>query len=895
MTLDKNFPKSPYEILVPDVRWFPSTDASNKILREKLLPPLVTKIRQEIYEWRRQDYPKVSHTSWALLHWWFQETHFKKEGGAVEFRYYFAQREAIETIIYLYEVAKIKSKYDLLRYDSSGILSASMFEEDWVRFVVKMATGTGKTKVISLMITWSYFHKLYEPESRLATNFLIITPNIIVLDRLRKDFEELEIFQDDPLIPINGFEGSNWLDDWRQIKVHVQDQVSMASPTRNIFLTNIHRVYPIKAETPNIDDENSENYFLGKAPVTKTNDSIVDLNMIVRGLDELVIINDEAHHVHDSRLMWFSSIDGIHRCLQQKGSFLSLQLDVTATPKRSNGTIFVQTVSDYPLVEAIQQNVVKHLVIPNQESRGKLIEYPSSDYCEKYKDFIELGVIEWRKAHLEHKIAGKKAILFIMTDDTHHCDDIAEYLEKQYPEFKDKILVIHTNKNGEFESSTSQKNKEELDELRKKARKIDSNHSQYDVIISVLMLKEGWDVKNVTTIIGLRSYQAESNILAEQTLGRGLRRMYPGEDRIEDLSVVGTNAFMEFVSNIQKEEGVELEKRPMGKSAPDFFILIQVDQENKSKDIAKLDIKIPILSSRVSREYERLNSLDTSNFGNKKIPYQITVKQEKREIIFEDIATYEVDHITELDSIHVADSRNIIGYFTDKIIKRLRLVYCYDMIYSKVKDFIVSHLFDCTVSLDDPNLLRNLEDIGVQKTIIETFVQKINDLTLCCRQDKTQIHIRDYIQLSHTPHFIVSQQEYYTPQKSVFNKIIGDSHLELEFSAFLDRCPDIISYAKNYLAIHFSIDYVKADNQFSMYYPDFIVKSDPKHIYIVETKGLSDLDVPLQIARLSQWCQDANRVQQDVVFDYVFVEQEDFQRYTPNSFAGLVRNFVKYK
>ena len=116
------------------------------------------------------------------------------DGTMAEFQYYFAQREALETIIYLYDVVGVKDKYDLMRFDSSGAVSAGMFDETWRRFVVKMATGTGKTKVLSLALAWSFFHKLYEPESTLARNFLVIAPNIIVLDRIYKDFQGLRIF-----------------------------------------------------------------------------------------------------------------------------------------------------------------------------------------------------------------------------------------------------------------------------------------------------------------------------------------------------------------------------------------------------------------------------------------------------------------------------------------------------------------------------------------------------------------------------------------------------------------------------------------------------------------------------------------------------------------------------
>ena len=123
---------------------------------------------------------------------------------------------------------------------------------------------------------------------------------------------------------------------------------------------------------------------------------------------------------------------------------------------------------------------------------------------------------------------------------------MAEYLEGHYPDLKDAVLVIHTKKNGEISESTSGKAKEEMDFLREQANAIDELESPYKAIISVMVLKEGWDVRNVTTIVGLRAYSAPSNILPEQTLGRGLRKMYPGGVE-EYVSVVGTNAFMDFV------------------------------------------------------------------------------------------------------------------------------------------------------------------------------------------------------------------------------------------------------------------------------------------------------------------------------------------------------------
>ena len=892
MALHPDFPDSPYAILDPAIRWFPADEALRETSMDRLMPPLVTQLRKKVKEFRDGGYVGACDTSKSLLKWWFREPHLLPltDGTMAEFQYFFAQREALETIIYLYDIIGAKDKFDLMRFDSSGAVSAGMFDESWIRFVIKMATGSGKTKVMSLALAWSFFHKLYEPDSALSRNFLVIAPNIIVLDRIYHDFQGLRIFFEDPVLPDNGFGGRNWRDDF-QLTLHKQDEVRVNQPTGNIFLTNIHRVYSGADIPPSPDDENTMDYFFGKRPTGATTDSNVDLGMIVRDIEELMVLNDEAHHIHDSKLAWFKSIEDIHNRLLQKGGTLALQVDVTATPKHNNGAIFVQTVSDYPLVEAISQNVVKHPVLPDTPSRAKLSERQSAKYTEKYADYIDLGVIEWRKAYAEHEKLGKKAILFVMTDDTKNCDDVAEFLEGRYPDLKDAVLVIHTKKNGEISEARTGKAKEELDKLREQANKIDDPDSPYKAIVSVLMLKEGWDVRNVTTIVGLRAYSAKSNILPEQTLGRGLRKMYPGGLE-EYVSVVGTDAFMDFVESIQAE-GVELEHAAMGEGAKlKAPLVVEIDNENDKKDIKGLDIEVPVLTPRIYREYKNLAGLDTSAMGHQRVPYQQFSDEEQREIVFKDITTGELTHTTILDTVGAADYRSVISYFAQTVMKELRLVSGYDVLFGKIKTFVQSELFDKVVDLEHPNTLRNLSELAATKTLIETFKKAINVLTV---RDKGNAEIRDTIKLRQTRPFVVKDQGYLIPKKSVFNRVIGDSHLELQFASFLENCLDVVSYAKNYLAVHFKLDYVNADGNISNYYPDFLVKLDDKNIVIVETKGKEDLDVPLKTARLKQWCDDINRVQSNVTYDFVFVDEESFNNYSPKSFADLVANFRQYK
>ena len=838
-------------------------------------------------------YEGASETSKALLKWWFLTDH-PTELASREiflFKYYFAQREALETIIWLYEVAKARDKYDLIRFDSSNAISAGMFDESWTRYVIKMATGSGKTKVLSLILAWSYFHKLYEKDSALARNFLVITPNIIVLDRIRADFDGLKIFFEDPVLPDNGYHDKNWRDDF-QMTLHIQDEVGVVKKSGNIFLTNIHRIYEGATESASFGDPDTVDYFLGKKPVGKTNESKIDLGDIVRNVDELVILNDEAHHIHDPRLAWFKAIEDIHNRLKMKGGQLSLQVDVTATPKRNNGSIFVQTVSDYPLVEAIHQNVVKHPVLPDSASRAKLQEHKSASYTERYKDYLHLGFLEWRKVYDQHIKVNKKAVLFIMTDDTKNCDDVAEYLENTYPELKDSVLVIHTKDNGEISESVSGKSEEELKILRQAANEVDRLDNPYKAIVSVLMLKEGWDVRNVTTIVGLRAYAAQSNILPEQTLGRGLRRMYRDPELTELVSVVGTDAFMDFVESI-KSEGVELEHKKMGEGTePKAPLIVEIDRENLKKDIEKLDIEIPVLTPRIYREYKNLSGLDVAKFGHKKIGLKEFSEEEKREIIFHDIASGEITHKTELDSNFIPNYQSVVGYFTQNIMKALRLVSGYDILYGKVKEFIQDELFTKHIELDDLNSLRNLSEIEASRTIFETFQKEINALTVL---DKGEAEIRDYIKISKSRPFVVKDQGYLVPKKSVFNKIVADSHFELEFASFLEDCDDIISYAKNYFAVHFKIDYRNADGSISDYYPDFIVKVSPKEYYVVETKGREDLDDVEKIKRLEQWCGDVNASQKNSTFKMLYIKQEgwDKQQQRPRNFQEVIRGWSK--
>jgi type III restriction enzyme len=745
-----------------------------------------------------------------------------------------------------------------------------MFDENWTRYVVKMATGAGKTKVMGLTLVWSYFHKLYEADSKLSKDFLVIAPNIIVLNRLRKDFDGLKMFFDEPFIPDNGFDDKDWKNDF-QLTLHIQDDLKPITESGNIFLTNIHRVF--FNEEP---EQSFETTFLGVKPKPDADTSKgLDLGKVLRSdkIKNLVVLNDEAHHIHDSSLTWFTSIEDINNKIKLKtGNGISLQADYTATPRHNNGAIFVQTICDYPLVEAIKHNVVKSPVLPDEASRQKIQEKDSNDFVERYRDYIHLGYLEWEQQYEELK-NHKTPILFIMTMNTKEADQAAAFLEANYPKMKNSVLTIHTNTSGEIkESASSKKDKEELEKLRKAADDIDKDHSPYKAVVSVLMLREGWDVRNVSTIVGLRPYGADSKILPEQTIGRGLRKMF-SLDTPEKLVIVGTPKFLEFVEEL-KTEGVEFQYSPMGKGTKGKSpVIVEVDKENPDKDLDKLDIPIPQMSPRIYREFKNLEFVDVSKFKNEKVTLKKFSSDELKEIVFNDIEG-NLSHKTVFKDT-VPDYRNVIGFFTSSILKDSRLVSGFNILYPKVESFIKYQLFTNEVELSDPQTLRNLSEVKPKEVLRSTFKKAIDELTVT---DKGTAEVKNYISLKLTKPKVAENQPFLVPKKSVFNKIIGDNPFELEVASFLEnRFSDVIAYAKNTMGeggINFKIEYQAQDGNIREYFPDFFVKTGTNTFYILETKGREDLDDLLKIKRLATWCKDINNAQSEYTYNPVYVKQE---------------------
>ncbi|MBC7237890.1 MAG: DEAD/DEAH box helicase family protein, partial [Chloroflexi bacterium] len=522
--------------------------------------PLVRAIRAEVDAWRRADYPGASETTRTLLHHWFQNEHLDcgsttsavqsadQRGEAIPFHYHWAQREAIETFIYLYEVRRVRNVAELLFEfgdDQLADLALGILPEQdrWAKYCAKIATGAGKTKIMTLAIVWSYFHSLYEADSDLARHFVVIAPNLTVYERLRDDFENCAIFYSDPLIP------EEWRPDF-QMQVVLQDAPGGATTTGAIYLTNIHRLY-WTAEA-----RLQQSIFGPEVVRGRALDTGEGLRRRISAHPRLMVLNDEAHHLHDPDLAWNRAIDSLHEESRQRGNAgLCLQLDFTATPKHNDGSLFHHIVVDFPLGEAVDAGIVKVPVLGESDElvvRGD----KKTPAHERYAMHLQLGYERYARTH-EELGRVRKPVLFVMTEDAKAANEIAAYLDSDaFPLLKGRVLNIHTRLKGrikrvtrggrtfkEFVENETAMKPEDLHELREMSRELDSPDSKFRCVVSVMMLREGWDVRNVTTIVPLRPYSAKSGILPEQTLGRGLRRMFPLGEVPEVVTVIEHPAF----------------------------------------------------------------------------------------------------------------------------------------------------------------------------------------------------------------------------------------------------------------------------------------------------------------------------------------------------------------
>lgn len=827
----------------------------------------VNPIREDVDGWRAQNYPGVTDTTRRLLQFWFETDHSVKGD---EWHYYFCQREAIETIVYLYEVRRLRRISELAATYNDRI-AVRPSENRFARYVLKMATGSGKTKVMSLVIVWSYMNAIKHPEAGLPANFLLIAPNVIVYQRLVDEFGGARIFQTDPLIP------PEWKPDW-QFSVVLRDDPGRPGTKGSLFLTNVHQLYEGRGGGEPDEPDAIAAVMPPKArtdiaPATELRERILE-----RG--SLLVLNDEGHHLHNDDLKWAELIAGFHGELGKRGQGgIAGQFDFTATPRHQDGRLFREIIVDYPIAQAVDDGIVKTPLIG--ELRGAH-QYESDDASVRYRDRINAGVEKWRQFNEELSKAGKKPILFIMAENTGASNQIYDYLET-LPGFAGRVLNIHTNARGEIVEGKSKAKKDQIETLRDAARKVDSADNPYAAIVSVLMLREGWDVKNVVVIVPLRAYSAKANILPEQTLGRGLRRMSPpaSGDVKEQVVVIEHAAFKNFWKKELEEEGLDIEWVPVDQVRP-LTRTVVVDKSRLQYDIA-----VPVLSPALVRSIKRVEELDVAALDIPviKLPPRAAFSDDTILYTGRHMFTMEVVDEDEFERQFPVEPSGFLSVLVRLVERETRMTGQFARLAPLMKRAVESRLFGEPVSMDDELVMRALNRADVKKALFETFVRAINELSI---EERAVALEPGWITASHTNAFTTTRQ-CVDGAKTVFNLVPCDSHLEDDFANFLEaeEAADVLAYFKNETAVHFDIEYQGFAGGLRKYRPDFVVRVGDGVTYLVETKGQEDLEVERKDIRARKWCADATALT-GTSWRYAKVPEGIFRSYPVRTFEALI-------
>lgn len=851
---------------------------------------LVPRLRHELDMWRHNGYVGASDTTKTLLYHWFDTAH------PGNFRYHWCQREGIEAIIWLYEVAQYRCLSDmissLLEEDDALLTDSVLPEQDqWARYCCKIATGGGKTKVMSLAIVWSYFHSLFETGSTMPRHFVAIAPNLIVFERLKEDFESARIFYDDPLLP------PEWKDDF-DLEVVLQDAPGGSACRGALYLTNIHRLYERENGTAADDSPSWAGPSVRRAQALRVGE---ELRKRISSHPAIMVLNDEAHHLHDPESAWNEAVLTLHRQSRDRGNAgICMQLDFTATPKHNDGTLFRHIVCDFPLGEAVDAGIVKAPVIGKSDA---IREVTGQSAAQRYHTHLRLGYAQYERAYMEWE-KTRKPILFVMTEDTRAADEVATALNSdEYPLLKNRVINLHTNLKGtiktrgrgrnavrEFVPNERQISDEDLRLLRQLSRDLDKEDSPYRCVVSVMMLREGWDVRNVTTIVPLRPYSAESNILAEQTLGRGLRRMtFPGTTApVERVTVVEHKAFTKLYQDELESEGLFPDVVDLGQIQP-TTVSIFVDPK---KPVQDLEIEIPLVSDAI----QTTAVLQDLTIGDVEAQFRAqgfqplpvgtatsgTVTFEERALFTDElVASFEVDRGL------LASGYTAISVFVKELERVCGLQCAHGVLAPLVQKFIEKVLFEREVSVYDGSIDHRMSDTDVHEYIRATFVPLILKHTVRKNERKrgqTLLRMSNWrpYQASHTP-----TRPCVTGEKTMFNLVPCDTALEAHFANFCDNSADVAAFARNAGPQKLTLDYLAPSGRPRLYWPDFIVRGQSGDYYLVETKGQEDSAVPFKAAAAIEWCRAAST--KNHKWHYLFVPMALLEAQTELSIEGLAR------
>lgn len=912
---------------------------------------------------------QVSEITAELLKWWFQSDFQDTR----EVNFHPGQRQALLNVIYAHEVLGITSLQDLYQIAAPEVILASAREAEIVRapknaypkYCLKMATGTGKTWVLQALIVWQVLNANRAPDNgRYTKNFLIVAPGLIVYDRLldafmgkerdgKRDFagSDLSIFQELFIPDAYRDEIFRFVEGAVCPKEDIGRKVTAGGV---IAISNWHVLSEegedAEAEEVEAPGDTADPKVVVQSilPLTPGTNQGNDLNILnrrferggildyLKDLPSLMVFNDEAHHIHEfkregevTEVEWQKSLNAI---AEPKGSTF-FQVDFSATPYNEVGTgrnsrksYFPHIVVDFDLKTAMRAGLVKSLVLDKRSEIGALSneeldfradrdENGDPILSEGQRIMLRAGLTKLRK--LESDFASlepdKHPKMLVVCEDTSVTPLVAEFMQLEGLSDED-VLRVDSNRKGELKA-------EEWKGLRERLFDID-RHQSPRVIVSVLMLREGFDVNNICVIVPLRASSA--GILLEQTIGRGLRLMWRGNEyddikrenrqlirqghtpknMIDILSIVEHPAFQHFYDELISEglAAEESDDDDTGTSSTGDLISVGLRDGYEQYDFAIPFIlreqveelsETPIdpdgleafgafsldqLKSQLGHG-ERFHSEDVqakTRFGDYRVHGGVMTASGYNDYLGR-ITRRITEAVTLTDTTSSSKAFANASKFPYIQINRAELA---EGIDGYIRKTLFSRDFD---PLDDENWRVLLLD-PVTEHVIKVWARAILEAEDSVVVSEAEVAHR---RLSEVQKLAMREGSSLEVQKAIYTRLSYPSRnggLERAFMETCEKDGSVEAYCKINEQKHTfaRLRYVKEDGLPAFYSPDFLVRTKGA-IYLVETKAQGQLSTPnVQRKRKAAvaWCDRINDLssehRSDAEWHYVLLGEGTF-------------------
>jgi type III restriction enzyme len=918
----------------------------------------------------------VTPTTAELLAWWFGEDMVIARDGL---NFHAGQKQAILNAIVAHEVLgsglESWTLLDLYRAAApDALLAGTRLEEvsadkhGHAKYCLKMATGTGKTWVLQALMIWQLLNKtaaLAEgtDDPRFTRQFMVVAPGLIVYERLldafcgklvaggngSRDFASSDMAKFADLFIPEAHRESVFA--FVRGNVCSKNEIGLkATGNGMIAIINWHLlvdgdvaedIEEVETLGSPLDPQDVVAQVLPLTPGRATGNSLDVLDRrYARGnvleflaqLPELMVFNDEAHHIHEfkregetTEVEWQKSLS---RIAQTKGRRF-VQVDFSATPYKDVGSgkhkrkvYFPHIVTDFDLKSAMRAGLVKSLVLDRRKEIGALpLEFKAERdesgnpaLSEGQRVMLRAGLAKLRK--LEKDFAAidphRHPKMLVVCEDTTVSPLVGKFLRDQEGLSEDEVMTIDSGKKAELREK-------DWTPVRERLFSVD-HHATPRVIVSVLMLREGFDVNNICVIVPLRANQAQ--ILLEQTIGRGLRLMWrdaeyndikrenrelieggkePGS-LLDVLSIVEHPAFQSFYDDLIKEglAGTTGDDDGEGSSATGDVIASELRD-----DFEAFDFGVPFILQEADelRDHNQLDVMDLPAFTAMTADQLKGMLGKGDTFVSQDLqsATLFGDYRVDGAVMTVGGYNDYLSRLTRRISQALsvplpegnkiatHLAKPYLQVNTAeltgwIDDYVWTRLFAGTFNpLEDENW-RVLLLMPVVEHITKVFAVGLLESEAKYAIGHTDVHLR---KLSEVPKLMVRESASLEVSKCIYTRLGWPSRnggLEEAFIRWAQADTQVLAFCKISENRHTfaRLRYVKEDGLSAFYSPDFLVRTMGA-VYLVETKGQEQTvhpNVKRKLKAAHAWCERINNLTEDQrggpPWHYVLLGESDF-------------------